>query len=561
MKKLIFLLLTVFLGYSVYSQGFKVENYEVDIYINSEGYFDVIENYDLNFTQLKHGIYRNIQTHYDLENFEGKMETRDIDISEIEVPGRQFEATPRFFRKLEGAVNIKIGDPDKTISGPQHYQIKYRVKNAFLFEPAMTRFYWNLKPTQWEPPFQKIKFRIHLPEGMSIDLHDFHIYSGYTGNTEESTEFEMSYDDGVISGTSKDGFKSYTGDAVTVLLNLAPQSIKEIKPLWPFWNKNGWMLIAGLLVGGFYMLFRKYGKDDSVTTVISYYPPEKMDPAMAGFLINDREDTSDLISLIPYWGAMGLLEMKEIKSTSWLAKNDTQITKLNYIPADAPDYQKKIFNGLFSGGSSKTVLISSLKDSFYTTMSGAKDQLKKAAQPYYEPRSKAVKKITGGLMILIAVLLFPFILYFWGILAAVIITILCVVLLILNTFMIKKNTRGNVAMAELKGFKQFIKTAESNKLKMLLSETPLYFESTMAYALTFGFFDDWVKKFNDLNIKPPEWYSGIDGGHSSMNNFSKSFSSTMSSASSTMVSSPSSSSSGGGGSSGGGFSGGGGGSW
>ena len=71
MKKLIFTLLTVFLSYSSYSQGFTVENYEVDVYINQDGYFDVVENYDLNFTQLKHGIYRNIKIHYDLQNYKG----------------------------------------------------------------------------------------------------------------------------------------------------------------------------------------------------------------------------------------------------------------------------------------------------------------------------------------------------------------------------------------------------------------------------------------------------------------------------------------------------------
>jgi uncharacterized membrane protein YgcG len=562
MKKLIFLLLTVFLSYNSYAQGFTVENYEVDVYIEQEGYFDVVENYDLNFTQLKHGIYRKIYTHYDLENYKGEMETREIDINNIEVPGYKFEATPRFLRKLEGAVNLKIGDPDKTISGPQHYEIKYRVKNAFLFEPTMTRFYWDLKPDQWLAPFQKISFRIHLPEGMSIDLQDCHVYSGYVGNTEKSTDFELAFNDGVLTGTSVAGFNSNYGDAVTVLLNLTPGSINEIKPPWPFWTKHGWMLILGLLVGGFYLLFLKYGKDDSVTTAISFYPPENMDPAMAGFLINDKEDTSDLISLIPYWGAKGHLKMEEIKSKSWFVKNDTKITKLSNLPSDAPNYQKKIFNGLFSGSSSKGVLLSSLKDSFYSTMTSAKAQLKEAAQPYYEPRSRAVKKMTGGLLVLVAVILFPFIFYYWGITAAVIITICCVLLVILNTFMIKKNTRGNAVLSELKGFRQFIKTAEANKLKMLISESPLYFESTMAYALTFGFFEDWVKKFNNLNVKPPEWYSGIDGSHSSLNNFSKSFSSTMSSASSTMVSSPSSSSSsGGGGSSGGGFGGGGGGSW
>ena len=129
--------------------------------------------------------------------------------------------------------------------------------------------------------------------------------------------------------------------------------------------------------------------------------------------------------------------------------------------------------------------------------------------------------------------------------------------------MIKKNSKGNKVFSELKGFKQFIKIAEENKLKMLLKEDPGYFETTMAYALAFGMFKKWANKFDALNIEPPKWYSSTTGNYLSMNSFSKSFSSVMSNTTSTMVSSPSSNSGGssGGGSSGGGFGGGGGGSW
>ena len=96
---------------------------------------------------------------------------------------------------------------------------------------------------------------------------------------------------------------------------------------------------------------------------------------------------------------------------------------------------------------------------------------------------------------------------------------------------------------------------------MLLKEDPTYFESTMSYALAFGLFDKWAKKFDSLHIPPPTWYTSTSGRLMTMNNFSQSFSSSINSAKSTMVSSPSSSGSSGGGSSGGGFGGGGGGSW
>ena len=128
----------------------------------------------------------------------------------------------------------------------------------------------------------------------------------------------------------------------------------------------------------------------------------------------------------------------------------------------------------------------------------------------------------------------------------------------------KKNTKGNDAFAHLKGFRNFVKLAETKRLGVLLNEDPHYFENTMAYALAFGYFDKWAGKFKGLDVQPPDWYHTTSNRPFSMHSFSNSFDSAMSSTRSTMVSSPSSSGSsggGGGGFSGGGFGGGGGGSW
>jgi len=560
MKKQILLFFALVALTSSYGQNFIVNNYEVDIYINANGYFDVVENYEITFDTDKHGIYRDIRTRYDVVHLDGSEEKRQIKINNIKVPNRKFEATNAYMRKVGGTLQIKIGDPDKTITGLQYYEINYQVKGAFLHEPDADRFYWNLKPTNWIAPFQDMKFRIHLPEKKSVDSQDYHVYSGTFGSTETSTDFNLQQTDGVITGTAIKGFTSRYGEAVTILIDLPPGSIKEYKPLWPFWSRYGWTLIIGALIAAFYFLWGKFGKDDPAPTTMSYHPPEKLDPAMAGFLIDDSNDTKDLISLIPYWGTRGLLKVEEIEDKGWFSKGDTKLIKIKNISGDAPDYQRTIFNGLFGSSANSNVLISSLKNTFYTKMSTAKTELKAAAQQYYEPKANAVMKMTYGVLILLLLFLTPLALYLWSLIGVVAVFITCVILLFMNRYMIKKNKHGNRILSELKGFKRFIKTAEENKLKMLLKESPSYFESTMGYALSFGAFAVWAKKFEALNTQPPEWYSSSSGGHYTMHNFSRSFNTSMSTASSTMVSSPSSSGSGGG-SSGGGFGGGGGGSW
>ncbi len=284
---------------------------------------------------------------------------------------------------------------------------------------------------------------------------------------------------------------------------------------------------------------------------------------MAGFLINDKDDTSDLISLIPQWASQGLITIEEIPKSEILEKADMKLTRLNNISVSAPDYQHRIFSSLFNIWGD-VVLISSLRNIFYISMATAKKELHEAAQKYYEPSSKKIMKITIIIAIVLGVLLCPIFLFTYGPLAAVMAPVVCVFIVIMSFFLQKKNSKGNAVFSELKGFKQFIKIAEVNRIEELIKQDPKYFEKTMSYALAFGLLQQWAKKFDALNLQPPSWYTSSGTGMMGMYAFSKSFSGSMATAQSAMVSSPSSSgssSSSGGGSSGGGFGGGGGGSW
>lgn len=563
MKKLLLFLCGIFCFQFVIAQGFTVENVDIEIRINSKGYFDVIEKYDVHFTESKHGLFRNIQTQYDLITAEGEKEKRRIEISKIKVPGNKFTVDPAFIRKLQKQIEIKIGDKNKWVSGDKQYEIRYRVKNAFLFEESLVQFYWNLKPANWIAPFKNLNFTIIPPEGVEVTADDFFVYSGATGSDTESNEFDVSFENGAFVGKSVPGFQSNYGENVTVLLKLPADSIQESKPLWPFWSKYGWTLFLGGFLIVFYRIWAKYGKDNKVVATISYFPPDNIHPSMAGFLIDDKADTHDLISLIPYWGSKGFIRVEHIPKKNIFTKEDTKLVKLKNLPPDVPSYEQQIFDGLFNSNmeGEETVLISSLKESFYTTMNFAKGSLKSEAQIYYDSTARKVKNKTIVGVILAGLTFGALFLFTWGLLAAIAVIPVVALLLILSPYLEKKNKKGDEMLSDLKGFKQFIRVAEENKLKMLLKDDPNYFENTMAYAVAFGLFSQWAKKFDNLNIEPPQWYTS-PAGFLTMNSFANSFSNSIRSAQTTMVSTPSSSvGSSGGGMSGGGFGGGGGGSW
>ncbi|HLW32145.1 MAG TPA: DUF2207 domain-containing protein, partial [Aequorivita sp.] len=469
MKKISLLLFGLLFYINGFAQDFEVKYASVDIYISDKGYFDVVENYDVDFQDYKHGVFRNIQTKYDLLTEDGNHEKRRIKIRNVKVPGHKFQSDPDFVQKISDELEIKIGDKDVTVIGPQHYEIRYRVYDAFLFEKKYIRFYWNIKSSGWLSVFHKIDFTIHPPKNVEVGLADFFVYSGRARTTEESKEFEITLGDGVFIGKSYSDFQSLPGEDVTVLLNLPLNSVEEIKPLWPFWTNYGWTLIIGALLFGFYWIWNRFGKDDRVVATISYFPPGGMDPAMAGFLIDDKSDTRDLISLIPSWGSRGIIKMEEIPKSGWFGKDDSKLTMLKPLPDGAPTYEQEIFNGLFGSTPEpgEEVLVSSLKDSFYTTMNSAKTDLKTKAQIYYDSKAKKIQTQTIVGIIVLGILLFLVFLFTWGLLQALALIPVTIFLLIMTPHLVKKNPKGNDALSELKGFRQFIKVAEENKLKML----------------------------------------------------------------------------------------------
>jgi len=150
-------------------------------------------------------------------------------------------------------------------------------------------------------------------------------------------------------------------------------------------------------------------------------------------------------------------------------------------------------------------------------------------------------------------------------LIAYIIGLGCILTMILLFKAMPKRTKyGNEMLGKIKGFKNFLETAEKQKLEAMVMENPTYFYDILPFTYVLGVSDKWIKKFETISLQAPNWYDGYSSFNTA--SFGSFINSTMSSATSAMSSSPSSSSSGGGGSSGGGSSGGGsggggGGSW
>ena len=145
-----------------------------------------------------------------------------------------------------------------------------------------------------------------------------------------------------------------------------------------------------------------------------------------------------------------------------------------------------------------------------------------------------------------------------------IVGIICVLgMVICIKYLPKRTPYGNEILGKLKGFRNFLETAEKDRLEAMVMQDPTYFYNILPFTYVLGVSDKWIKKFESISLQAPSWYDSPTGF--SVVTFGTFMNSTMSTAQSVMSSSPSSDSSSGsssgGGSSGGGSGGGGGGSW
>ncbi len=558
-----------------YAEYFKIKNYEVNININKDSRIDVEEIIDVYFNTQRHGIFRDIPYKYKVTEVQGETaertgifgKTYKVYISNIETPGFEHKTL-----KKGNNIRIRIGNKHKYVSGNVKYIIRYSVIGAVNFFKNFDEFYWNVIGTKWPVSIEKVNFTITFPDFTPSKEQVFAV-KGFLGDTDKVKNISIS--NRIISGYVNEPLPPYNGITVGIqfpkgIINLSLfQKIKII-----FYNNISYFIpiVIFLLL---FVLWLIIGKDEKTIKITHFYPPKGMTSAEAGMLIDDSIDNKDLISLIFYWAANGLIEIEELEKESFFGKPDFILIKKKDLSENAKAFEKTIFNGLFPAGT-KNVRISTLKNNFYSYMEEAKEQLDREIKKakLYEPGTRFIGKILMGsafvflifIGLAVSIKRYDF---------AISLGTSMIIVFAFGYIMPKKSRKGLEQYQILQGFADFIKRVEKPKLKVLLKKDPSYFEKTIPFAIALNVMDEWTKKFDGLLTEPPSWYrsSSLHSGH--MFNamlLSRSINHSIASMNSAFVSKPSSSGAGsgssgfgglggGGGFSGGGFGGGGGGSW
>jgi len=558
---------------SAFAQFFTIEKFHSDITIQPDASFTVTERVDVNFSQPRHGIYRDIPVRY-RDDLGHTIKTPTHVLSVTDESGKKRKAKTS---KKGNIVNIRIGDANRYVQGRQVYIITYRVENAVLFFSDHDELYWNVTGNDWKAPIEVASAHVKL----AVPTQSKHLwaaaYTGPFGSKGSAADYETHTNE--VAFVTKNPLN--IGEGLTIAfgwdkgLTAVPSAWKKF--LWAIDVTENWIfLFPPLALASMFFLWRRRGRDPRVrdSMTVMYEPPtfqnRSLTPAEVGTLMDEKFDPRDITSTIVGLGVKGYLRIEETKKEGLLFDStDYYLKKLKDPDAQLGPFEKELMTSLFPA-QFPGVYVSNLKNRFYTNLGTLKGILygELIRKKYFLTNPEKVRGtyVMGGLVMMVfGAFAFAFLVpasIGKGVMASI---LMGLPVFFFAKFMPAKTKTGASVYMDILGFREFMIRAEKDHLERM-GDSHL-FSKFLPYAMALDVTDNWAKAFQGIYQQPPEWYVSPVGIRTfDPYTFSHSIQSVTSTLSSAMFSAPrgsggSGGGSGGGGSSGGGFGGGGGGSW
>lgn len=563
MKKIVLFLILFFASstfFLVNAQTFgeHIVTFTDDIIVNKDATLNVKETivYDF-YNSYKHGIYRNIPTYK--TNQDGKKYRLDYSgFTVTDESGKPYQ----FLRSnVNDDIQLKIGSANKTVSGVHTYVIGYKVSGAISYFSDHDELYWNTTGNQWTVPIGSATSNVELPTEVEAKNIKTACYTGVSGSKSADCANIIKDTKNIFTSTNK---PLNINEGLTTVVSFPKNivAVLEPKPYTPFDESLLGKLLIGLMgliglmwyvLAPIYIIYRwyRYGRDPRATigvTAAWFDAPKSvvtnryLMPGEVGTLGDESADLKDISATIVDLARRGYLTIDErSKGDYYFVKNKKYANSPDLLP-----YEEALLNAFFTS-----------KDEFHLKDENIYDQIEAVKNLIYDDVVKEKLFPQNPKTVRTIYYVVAGVAFFTGNLA------LAIVAFIFGRIMPKKTLDGANAANIAKSLKNFLESQE--RQLEFQADKQMIFEKLLPYAIVFGVEKIWAKRFQNFDIKSPNWYRSYSNtGFNSwilVSSLNSSMSSFQSVATPVRSTSGFSSGFGGGGFSGGGGGGGGGGSW
>ena len=438
----------------------------------------------------------------------------------------------------EAELNVRIGDPNRTISTPTAtYVITYDVTGAMRSFSGYDEFFWD-GPGFGNPLIKDLKITTKVPGGVKEA-------TCFAGPPRSTTTCE-------IHEISKDGVATFgqtnvaPGESVSIGVKITPGLVADNKP---HMEPNGSKLSPAERAGAFALAgvsllsliaspilgvlwWRKNGRDqryaglapgtvplaDQVAQIVPNDPdipipvafsPPPIPVAEAGLLIDGRVDTRETAATIIDLAVRGALKVESY------TENDFQVILIDPNRATAP-HEMVLLTSLFEGeppGARRDLSApGSMADAHERMRDSVRNQV--TSRGWYRKVPSAAAAGGFGFGIIAIAVFAAFAVGFWLLLLLIPLLPIIITFAVIRT-KLKRGQRtalGRAVCDQVEGFRTYLSTAEADQLKFEEGED--IFSKYLPWAIIFELADRWAKICGDLVAmgrlpnETPYWYVG-----------------------------------------------------
>ena len=569
---LVVMVATCFDVHSFVATEYYYQDFEVDIKINEDSSFDVMEKQtyylDGSFGFFKRDISLNkIDAITDIEVLDG--ENNKIPKSELDIKSGsgkthiQWNFSRRYFSEEE-----------------KSWTVKYKVHGGISFLKNYDEIYWNAIPQNRAVPIENVKVIVSLPDDREFRSDLIKIYSEQT--LSQDYYFRNNNTQAIFTG---ENLKSDTNLTIAVGFpkNIVSQSAyyKDFLTIYCGYILSIIIFLSCVITGAIYWYKTEKSREGKRAIVPQYEPPQNLRPAMAEVIVKEKLTNKGLSATIIDLAVRGYVKIEEdpktgfAKTLHYLVKIivvvlffigvtiiaqvifddstsspwhlkvifllvfimflvklkrekqsgcvDYKIIKIKHIDhyendSNLEDYEKKYLNAFFSS-----------KD-YFSTKELKKDparskilfnKIKKVKDKIYEETELDTGAFERGLTIeknkniIFAILTFVTFLSLQiffanaGINQFFILALTMTVSIIGLYAFIKYEARlSNQGIKMKEDWLGFKMYLETAEKHRMQNLKPEFFEKYLSYAMIFGVEKKWAKAFESMHMSSPSWYVG-----------------------------------------------------
>lgn len=528
---------------------FILDNYNVTYDIAPNCEIKVTEIMEINYLGSRStGFYRDIPTN-------SGATVKDVKVEGIRLISGGTSVPYDVLIEDNGFVTVDIGDTKIKTGKSEIYRLTYLycIDNSIIKSGLLP-----VTPvgTGWDCRINHAEVTIILPDGFISAQR----YVGAAGSYNGDKNFTVTTDNGrKVIKTSADNLGEYNG--ITFDLNFQKGAIS---PYFDFTPYIFVLIAAGLLIVTILVKVIFFSKI-KLTPVVNFEAPDGMDPLIMGKYIDNKVNPEDVTSLIFYWADKGYIKINLDDS------DNPTLIRLKNLPPTAESYEQIVFSGLFKNGDAvNTNSLKNSFYLTYERACKTVNQKVKGLYSRLSVTVSMVFAALGGLLIGITSLALALagistrLLYFFGFTALIpavlvyvfsetvaynrlkrkkstnllfialialaiaacsaiisfiipdsimpfapkiILCALCFAVVAVSVIIINRTKSYNDKLNMIVGFRNFILTAEKDRLEKLLESNPQYYYRVLPYAQVLNVSDIWEDKFKDITVEPPAWAS------------------------------------------------------